>query len=502
MSADSSPVLSPAESERFTPFSKEFLENHRLSAGEMKQVNQIVSAGELKLLDLDTSISRAKIELDQLTKQREEVQQQVALHKSVLCFIDRVPPEILSKILALTTRNVDDDELDPTPWHLGHISQYWRKVALAVQILWADIFIDRTAKFPIEKLKTQLARAANCRLKIIFMSSSSRDAHAAALLQLLVDRSAQWRATDILVTPDNYGILAAIRGRLHQLCYLRLNVVDFSSYGGRGSSSTQQIHPFELAPELRSLAVEDVSGIPYSLRLPFDQLTHLKVTFTRKLPFATLHLTPNLETASLDFMRDPDPSEAPVRLPRLRGLYISTLDALDLLQLPALEELYMIGTAIAPLLRLLARSLTAKLKTLRIMGCNGRDIAAILHAAPTIQTLAVQVGPNEKSDDLVRQLTVRLGAGCIGPTVDSVCFALDQGVISQRLFFDMLDSRWRVPAGGPCCRLRAAEILMLRGDFVFAKGIEKRMKALRAEGLHISILEGVQASNAHFEWRY
>lgn len=488
---------------KLPPFSKELLETRRLTTTETRIAAEFVSAGELQILDLDAAISRTRAELDRLTQQREGVHQQVALHKKAICFVDRLLPEILSNIFELTLPDMDPDEPADTPWYLGHICAYWRKVALGLQILWSDIFVMRTAKFPIEKLETQLVRAPDWPLKVLLWSSGLGDVHGAALLQILVARSPQWRAASIYVAPDNFRHLIPLHGRIPQLRYLRINVVDY----GSGANTRDQGNPFQFALELRDVAVEDISGLRAPMVFPLAQLTRLKAVFGRLVPVTMLQHTPNLELASLDFPNDaPRLNGAHIHLPRLRRLFLSDLSGLDLFILPALEELYMIDTNPAPLLSLLARSPAAKLKTLRIMCCTPRNVATILAACPTTQTLAVQVASRDKPDALLRDLTVRPVAGtpaCIGPNVDSLTFALDGGRIHPGLLADLVESRWRVPAqGGVCRRLRSVQLLLMAGDFVVGKGPLKRLKELEKEGLRVSILEGTAAMHAHLDWRF
>jgi hypothetical protein len=303
------------------------------------------------------------------------------------------------------------------------------------------------------------------------------------------------------VSSEIFGFLAGVRGRIPLLRYLRISIGDYS---GMGSRSPQQIHPFEIAPELRDVTVEDIDRLSRGITLPFDQLTRLKGTFNDQVPITTLQRTPNLEAASLNFEDDPQSNGPLIHLPLLRCLFVSSLNCLDLFLLPALGELYMIDAHPAPLLSLLARSPTAKLKTLRIKGCSSPNIATILAACPTTQTFGVQILSRDKGDDLVRELTVRSPGGvpmCIGPNINFIAFALDGGCIDENLFVNMVESRWRVPTGGPCCRLRAVELLILQDDSPVGTGITHRLKILEDEGLRVSALQGFDATDAHFSWQ-
>jgi hypothetical protein len=65
----------------------------------------------------------------------------------------------------------------------------------------------------------------------------------------------------------------------------------------------------------------------------------------------------------------------------------------------------------------------------------------------------------------------------------------------------MVESRWRVPAQGPCCRLRSVELLVAKGETAFSKSMEQRLDVLKREGLRMSILQGSEASSELMEWR-
>ncbi|KAJ6595049.1 hypothetical protein DFH09DRAFT_1412906 [Mycena vulgaris] len=212
--------------------------------------------------------------------------------------------------------------------------------------------------------------------------------------------------------------------------------------------------PFEIAPELRQVSLEDLSGLHRPIVLPFSQLTRFESVATDRLLAETLPYTANLERASLNLTGDyPQTIHLifpPIRLPILRHLFMSHLGFLRALELPALEELYM--------------------------------------ASPTLETLAVVVLPGDKSNDLMHALTVRpisVPRVCIGTRVESIAFGTDGGEISQASFMAMVESRWRVlDEGGPCCRLRSVELVIQDSESItLSRAVMRRLQALEVEGL-------------------
>ncbi|KAJ6534857.1 hypothetical protein B0H19DRAFT_1271541 [Mycena capillaripes] len=214
----------------------------------------------------------------------------------------------------------------------------------------------------------------------------------------------------------------------------------------------------------------------------------------------TLQSTPDLAMASLDFTDDPHDHGLPlIRLPHLRRLYISSQPFLNQLELPALEEIYMVDTHPAPFLSLVDRCPTIRLHTLRIAFCTPAHISQILEVCPTVQTLGVQITPRDKGNDLLSSLTAR--PHCIGPNVHSIVLSIDGAKIKYGLFVSMVESRWRVPAEGPWCRLRSVELLVINGETAFNQSMEQRLDVLKKEGLRVSILQGSEASSELMEWR-
>ncbi|KAJ7761254.1 hypothetical protein DFH07DRAFT_425026 [Mycena maculata] len=474
-----------------SPFSKKFLEGgNRLSEHEMRIAAKVVDEGERLLLNLDAA-------MDKLAQQREAVREQVLQHKNAIRAFRRLPPEIISKILLSALPFRDPDDTADTPWYLGHICQYWREVALGIPNLWTDIVIMGN-NYSMQKLETLLARSLNAPLKVVFWFSRGGDAR---LLQKLVDCAPRWSFASLFVSPAIFVYLTSVRGRIPKLTHLRINVVDYWT----GAASADQSNPFEIAPALRDVAFEDLSGLAHPLVLPFGQLTRLKAVASAPAHVANLQRTPNLEVASIDISEEdyapPGFLGSPIYLPSLRRLYVSSLSFLDQLVLPALEDLYIVDGPPEPLLALCARSgPSLRLQTLRIMWRTPAHIATILAACPTTQTLAVQIMESNDSVALLTGLTVG-PRGCIGPNVSAIAFALDGGMLQQRHFLKMVESRWRVPVqGGACVRLRAIELLIPH-DAPLSTSTVQRLERLRSEGLEVSILYNQEATEKMLDWR-
>ncbi|KAF8214837.1 hypothetical protein K438DRAFT_1802229 [Mycena galopus ATCC 62051] len=497
------------------PLTKDVLQSsQRLSAAEIALATHFISIAEQELSDVERAIDRASpgVEWDELTHQREDIAQQILQHKNAIRCIRRLPPEIVSEFLALTLPYVEPNDFGETPWYLGHICQYWRDVALASANLWSDIVIVNVNEYPVEQLQTLLGRAENSPLKFRFWAPNAgrQNPRVRELLQIMVACSDRWRSASIFITPSDWTLLAPLRGRLSMLRSLRIDVSDFEGfYRSNATVSEDIVDPFELAPALRDATLEDLSGLPHPLVLPFQQLTRLQVITSYGAIGALLPTAPNLEMATLDFTNLSSDSEIPLLcLPHLRRLYLTSQLFLDHLELPALEEIYMLDThPTSPFLSLVERCPTIRLTTLRLAWYTSTNISRILEACPTVETLGLQmISVNAAGSEVFSDLTVRRPSAMaytgVGHSLQSISLAIDGALIVTELFVDMVESRWRVPAeGSPFRRLRSVELLITDGGTVDRTRWENRLAGLREEGLRVSVLDGSEARLELKNWR-
>ncbi|KAJ7477659.1 hypothetical protein FB451DRAFT_191928 [Mycena latifolia] len=346
------------------PWMEQVLQSSQpLSASEIANATELISAGEQCISDLDAAIYRARSGevLDVLAQQRENIVQQVRQHSNAIRCIRRLPPEIVSRFLAPYLLSTAPDVFNEPPWHLGHICQYWRDVALTTPSLWCDVLIDDPQVYPVEKLQTLLARSSNSPLKVGFWASSG----ATELLRILAGTAPRWVNVTVFVNPVDWASLAHLRGSLPVLRYLHLKVSRPTD-----STTTGLTGPFEFAPALLDVTLE-VPGFQTALLLPFRQLNRLKMVTSYGVITAILRTTHNLEVANLYFTDLPPDTGLPlIRLLHLNRLYSSRQVFLNHLELSALEEIYMVDTHPAPLLSLLERCPTIRLKTLRRSGAT------------------------------------------------------------------------------------------------------------------------------------
>jgi hypothetical protein len=181
---------------------------------------------------------------------------------------------------------------------------------------------------------------------------------------------------------------------------------------------------------------------------------------------------------------------------------------LDHFELPVLEEIYTVDSHLAPLLSLIERCPTIRLKTLRLAWCTPAHISQILEACPTVQTLGIQIMDSDGiyGGDLLSKLTVRHTGSttytAVGPNLHSIELGFDHANINYELFADMVESRWRMPTeGSPCCHLRSVELLHVDGKNVLDSSMRQKLDVLKGEGLRVSLLEGSEMTSELMDWR-
>ncbi|KAJ7657189.1 hypothetical protein DFH06DRAFT_458941 [Mycena polygramma] len=455
-----------------SPFTREFLEgSQRLSPPELAIANEVISAAESRITDLDAAIAQRTKQIKDCVEQRNDCVEQIVLHKKATRAFRRIPPEIVSQFLASALPEFDRR----IPWRLGHICSYWRAVALETPLLWGamtDIFITKVTSYPPEKLKTQLARSANLPLTITFWIPSYQAAHPPIpdLLKTLVSCSSRWISASLELTPESFVWVAPLRGCIPNLRYLHIGVIP--NHNAR-SISKELSNPFEIAPALRDVTLDDLSGLPHPLVLPFDQLIRLENSATYASQVKMLLKTPNLEAASLKLTDASDNPGLPiVHLPYLRRLYVdvdsklphqSYLRILDQLDLPVLKELYVVDADLTPIISLISRCPTIKLKTLRLRRCidsSPQHISHIIDVCATVQNLALQIVGNN-GDAILDSLTV----GATIPARKLKVITLEiagNAQISDGQIVNMIESRWELRP----CRLRSVVLLVAQGECV------------------------------------
>ncbi|KAJ7174187.1 hypothetical protein C8R43DRAFT_1102646 [Mycena crocata] len=418
---DSTPTAGrTAPSRNFT----HLLKSNELPFGfEISAIRQVISDGQEFVNALEAQIQDVQDVnvLAGLIQKRNETADSVRLHRAAVSPLRRVPPELICEILALSTEGNSSP-----PWHLGHISRFWRQAAISFGHLWSYIHLrssaDYISKMPI--LEHQLLRSANASLTVNFDDYEVQP----PVLALLLQSFERWTSVRIfrrsLDSVDD--ILGRAGGQFTRL--KRLEIV------GGGPDSPEIIHNFR-APNLReAVLTESVLRIDYSsaIHIPWHQLTLYRGTYAPQRQLEILQAMPNLRECTLafvNFARSPRSTSVSVILPHLRRLYLEEERFLIQLTTPALTDLFLFCPGLHTVSSLMHFESPSQLTKLVFMGDyrgSSGDILAVLRALPALKSFAMMggLGGGLAEQVLFRGMTVTNTSDDLSPNLTSFLYGI------------------------------------------------------------------------------
>ncbi|KAJ7113984.1 hypothetical protein C8R44DRAFT_796031 [Mycena epipterygia] len=232
-----------------------------------------------------------------------------------------------------------------------------------------------------------------------------------------------------------------------------------------------------------------------------------------------LKLAPNLVVARIVVNFDeqdwPDPREI-LDVLCLQSLFVSHMDILQYLKVPALTELacYIDDDDDPDDLLHLDPFVVRSGCTLRRFAFAGSPDAqatgAILRQHPSVTQLAIMVEGHDNSDwptlhdranALISHLTIpgdATASAAISPQLSEISFGCkDHCSFDYSLHLQMLQSRWKVEG----CTLKRA-VLLIQSEPGPNAATVRGLDALREEGLDLFLGEGVEASDIMNDWMF
>ena len=200
----------------------------------------------------------------------------IEAHRAVLSPVRYLPSEILQEIFLRYADNLRPNVAIATmPWHLGHISHRWRKIALSLPSLW-----DNIPKFDIfEKPKRPYVRALICLIQRSgtsptlkfdisgYPSLNLKKVSKSSIFKEIMLHSERIEQLRIEVNEATMQLFQGFKGRLPNLRILRvfLNAIEAPS-----------LDIFENAPALRKVAIGGIVPSSVKVFLPWSQITHFE----------------------------------------------------------------------------------------------------------------------------------------------------------------------------------------------------------------------------------
>ncbi|KAF7362732.1 hypothetical protein MVEN_00622500 [Mycena venus] len=368
--------------------------------------------------------------------------------------IDRIPAELLCEIFTLTfpyMRSVGKYLIEQAPWRLGHVCQTWRVAALANPLFWSSITLYAPPAgwmgqaCPPLMIETQLIRSGGAPLQVNFDSRHGDiiDCCSPASIDLILAQSFRWDTASLRF----HRVLAhRLANRLRRV---KANIPALRSLELISTHNLDSIigDTFSIAPSLRGVVLTDdeYGFISPKIQFPWCQLTKFRGSYHRlSYDCATiLRAAPNLVECGISLSQTSSSAGPPIILGNL--LRLSAIgDVLSSLVAPALEELWIYGSATASFLGFLGRS-SCRLRKLVVYDCSDPEtLIPILQTIPTLKTFFVDFERNSDNTGqtaLFDALKLRGGASDMCPNLTRIAaggpprFAIDA-------FIDMVESRW------------------------------------------------------------
>ncbi|KAJ7649722.1 hypothetical protein FB45DRAFT_778710 [Roridomyces roridus] len=280
-----------------------------------------------RLAQIEEQIASLQSHLTRLQTDRQDIIDQLAV---VVYPVLTLPHDVTAEIFLRYVHEDDDDDLSSTcrPILIASVCALWREVALSNPCLWTRFDTNGT----VDLLQTFISRAGvlPLDLHISFLRSG--------VLDLVGKYFSRCRSLELeIYAPTSIPINTPVQ------------VPHLTSLIFRGGSSgSVTLPPLLDASRLRELELQSITLLDWRNRLPWSQLTTLRLHEQSLAECLEMVLqTPNLEILELshyadDMLDEPEESWQPRILARLHTLDLSgiyTYDIIPYLTLPALRDL-------------------------------------------------------------------------------------------------------------------------------------------------------------------
>jgi hypothetical protein len=266
-----------------SPFKDILNTNTVPSDAECQRIHDLLSDPRRQCADLTEQIARLQKSLNDLTRDRNELQSFIDAHLALVSPARRLPDDVIREIfvaaLQVPSRNCVMSATEP-PLLLCHISRAWRALALSTPQLWTSVHIAVSTGLQLERMAsmvdTWLSRSGVLPLSLSVFVSLGADPNTdvSILLEALICFSSRWKEIQFtLPSLRSFEPLSKLSTE-HLFMLESVGVkVGQVEFGGVGSES---VFAFLGAPTLRSASVSSqLSHI--SIPLPWGLLRHLNL---------------------------------------------------------------------------------------------------------------------------------------------------------------------------------------------------------------------------------
>ncbi|KAK6992090.1 hypothetical protein R3P38DRAFT_3226638 [Favolaschia claudopus] len=195
----------------------------------------------------------------------------------------RIPPEILQEIFFCCLPDDTDGPFVPSPKTapllLLNVCRAWREIALAAPHLWRTIRLNLPSKnyentLTLFNLWLERARSVPYSVAVVYTDYEDKPSPD-VIIEALTQTSEQWQDVRLELPFKDLQRLNALEGKVPLLRKLLIGPTD-AYFTGLQGMRIPPITAFSVAPLLREVRL--VTGFPFTLELPWAQLTKLQAT--------------------------------------------------------------------------------------------------------------------------------------------------------------------------------------------------------------------------------
>jgi hypothetical protein len=472
------------------------------ASAETAVVRSVLLEADAELLAFDHEIVVLATVLEQRRQSRRALHKFRNAHANLLSPINRLPPELLTEIFLLWTREASDVSV------IAAVCNRWRKLALSTPQLWSTIRIGlhkENSHSQAKIVQTWLKRSAMCPLSLTLEQEVGDGSDSHPVINVIIPHSHRLEYLSISIYGDMIRALSPLKSQLPALKTLDLWVMSYTVLDGS---------PYDIfvdAPQLRILDT-NVPSRTMGMGYPFAQLTQCCIS--RLCPsecLQVLRIARNITTCTFREMMFLDGSAGNPRLPVVSHLHTLSIgfaeeglgEFFSSLWLPAVREISIDLDYHAPWPHTEFLSLVSpsshqleKLIFQNTRNMSSEHLICCLEAIPSLQELRCgdfDHGPGGPywsttshlvNDAVLRKLTHQPGSEGQLPLVPSLhTFRyVGHNTFEDQSLLDMIESRWdrELPKG--LGRLRAV-FVSLSHDL--APETLARAKAWKEQGLDI-----------------
>lgn len=248
---------------------------------EINSIQTTITSTRDAILNLDTTIRSLLETLDDLTRKRDALHSFKAEHEAILSPIRRLPSELLADVFKKCcwrdedTHHLESMDIEFAPLLLTRVCSGWRKVALTIPSLWADIKVHRwvtNKNFLLWQL--WLERSSQLPLSVTIDDMHEDEEGSYHTLDLLMAHCSRWQYMEVHWSSWISAVLNGPNLHLPLLESAQITIEDDWSVWLR-------LEAFRSAPQLRTLAiVPQRHGCfrPFrTMNIPWDQLTDCNI---------------------------------------------------------------------------------------------------------------------------------------------------------------------------------------------------------------------------------